>query len=308
MLELDFSQKVLDVQKNVVCEEFKQRYLNKPYGDAYLLLRPLTYKVHPYRWQTIGKDISHIRDANLQDVKDFFFKHYAPNNAIMSISGNFEKDKIIELVKKWFGSIEKRNIAVRNLPVEPVQNEARFEYVERDVPLDTIYKAFHMCPRTHKDFYAVDLISDILSNGKSSRLYNELVKEKRVFSEVSAYVSGEIEQGLFFISANLSQGVSFEEADRAINEEIQKLKEGFVFEYELMKVKNKVESTTKFGEISITNKSMNLAKYELLGNADMINTETDKYHNVDNSEIQKISRILFDNSNCSTLYYKSVKK
>ena len=308
MLELDFSQKSLDTQKNVVIEEFKQRYLNRPYGDTWLLLRPLAYKVHPYMWPTIGKDISHIEKANLSHVKEFFYEHYAPNNAIIAVSGNVSTKEIKKLAKKWFGDIPRRDIKQRNLPTEPIQTEKRKLTVERNVPASSIYKVFHMCKRNHADFYAADMISDILSNGKSSRLYQHLVQDQKIFSEINAYITGEIEEGLFVISGNVMPSFSLEKAEAAIQSELQKITEGFVFDYELQKVKNKIESTIIFSESSILNKAMNLAKFSHLGNCNLINTEIDAYTAVTPNDINRVANAIFKEENDSTLYYKSIQK
>ena len=307
MLGLDFSEKKLGIQKNVVIEEFNQRYLNQPYGDAFLLLRPLAYKVHPYQWATIGKDISHIRNANLTDVKDFFMHHYAPNNAILSITGNVTVDEIKLLAEKWFGSIPRREITPRNLNIEPIQTEPRVLTVERNVPFDAIYKAFHMSSKLVKEYYCTDLISDLLANGKSSRLYQKLVKEKKLFSEINAYITGEIDPGLFIVNGKLMHGIDMNEAENAINEELHLLTEGNISDYEIEKVKNKFESVYQFGQLSGLNKAMNLAYYELLGDAELINHEIEKYRSVSKDEIIQTALTLFRNENSSTLYYLAKK-
>lgn len=305
MLSLNFSQHTLDVQKNVVCEEFRQRYLNRPYGDTWLLLRPLAYKNHPYMWPTIGKELSHIENADLDYVKQFFFGHYAPNNAILALSGNITVNEAKRLTEKWFGSIERRDIIARNLPKEPQQTEARFLEVERAVPFDAIYKAYHICNHRHKDYFATDLLSDVLSNGKSARLYQRLVQEKRLFSDIHAYITGEIEEGLFLISGNLVKGVSYEQAEEAIAEEIEKVKTNIISDYELEKVKNKVESTLLFSETNILNKAMHLAKCELIDSADLFNIEPELYQAVIKEDIQQVANEKLVATNCSTLHYKS---
>ena len=307
MLSLAFSEKSLEVQRSVVIEEFKQRYLNQPYGDVWLLLRPLAYKVHPYQWATIGKDVSHIEDATMQDVKDFFFRFYRPNNAVMVVAGNIKTDEVIKLAEKWFGNIPKGEIPPRKLPIEPPQTEARKLSVERDVPLDAIYKVYHSCSREDKEFYAVDLISDLLSRGNSSRLYNELVKNKKMFSEISAYMSGEFDKGLFVVAGKMNKGVSMEEAEAAIITELNKLKTEKVKEEELTKVKNKTESTLVFSETEVLNKAMNLAVAELQGDANDVNTESEKYQKVSAEQIMEQANIIFKETNCSTLYYNSKK-
>jgi zinc protease len=307
MLGLDFSQEKLDIQKNVVIEEFNQRYLNQPYGDALLLLRPLAYKVHPYQWATIGKNIEHIQNATLNDVKDFFYHHYAPNNAILSISGNVNIDEIKALSEKWFGSIDKKEIAIRNIPKEPEQEVACTQTVHRDVPFDAIYKAFHMSSKLEKDFYTTDLISDLLANGKSSRLYQNLVKDKKLFSDINAYITGDIDAGLFMITGRLMKSVKMEDAEKAINSELDKIIEGEIEDYELEKVKNKFESVFEFGQLSATNKATDLAYNELLGDANRINLEVKNYRNVTKKEIREVATKLFNTNNSSTLYYLSKK-
>lgn len=307
MLNLDFSERKLEIQKNVVIEEFNQRYLNQPYGDVYLLLRPLAYKKHPYQWATIGKEVSHIENATLQEVKDFFYKHYAPNNAILTIAGNVTKDEIEILANKWFGSIESRNIIARNLPKEPIQTEARTLTVERDVPFDAIYIAFHMSSRLERNYYIADLISDLLANGKSSRLYSNLVKKKQLFSEINAYISGDIDNGLFVVTGKLIHETSMEIAEKAILKELNELIEGNITDYEIEKVKNKYESVYQFSELTVLNKAMDLAYHELLGNADLINFEVEKYTSITRNEIKNTAKELFKQSNSSTLYYLAKK-
>lgn len=305
MLNLAFSKKSLDVQKNVVVEEFNQRYLNQPYGDVWLLLRPLAYQVHPYKWSTIGTCVDHIKKATLNDVKEFFFKHYAPNNAILSIAGPVSTQEIFDLSNKWFGEIEKRPVPKRDLPKEPEQVESRILEVERDVPFDSIYKAYHMCNRKHSDFYAADLISDLLSNGKSSRLYQKLVKERNLFSDINAYITGDIDEGLFVITGRLYKNTSFSDAETAIGNELDSIINQPIDGYELEKVKNKFESNFKFGEANPLDKAMNLAFYELLEKAEGINLEVERYREVTSEKVKTVATKIFAKENCSTLYYKA---
>lgn len=307
MLSLAFSEKSLEVQRSVVIEEFKQRNLNQPYGDVWSLMRPMAYKVHPYMWDTIGKEISHIENAKIEDVKNFFKKFYCPNNAIMVVAGNVELNEVKRLSEKWFAPIPKGPENKRNLPKEPEQTEARSLTVERDVPVDAIYKAYHMCSRYDNEYYAVDLISDVLSQGNSSRLHKALIKENKMFSDIHAYVLGDLDKGLFVISGKLSKGISMKQADKAINEELQKIRSELVSIDELTKVKNKIEATHTFGEIDILNKATNLAISELLGNPNMINEEIGKYLAVTAEQIKEQATIIFRAENCSTLYYKSKK-
>jgi len=307
MRSLAFTKKSFEIQRKVVIEEFKQNYLNQPYGDIWLLMRPLAYKKHPYAWATIGKDISHIENATMTDVKDFFFTHYAPNNAILTIVGNFELEYIKEITNKYFGDIEKRNIIQRNILVEPIQKEARNLVVERNVPINSYYRAYHMCNRTNEDYYATDLLSDILSNGNSSRLYLSLLKGKKIFSSIDAYISGSIENGLFHFNGRLHNGISYEIAKKELDLEIQKIVKTKATERELLKVKNKLEAKFIFGETDTLNKAMSLSYYELIGKAEDINTEIDKYQNVNLEDIQNCAKQIFREENCNTIYYK-VKK
>lgn len=307
MLALDFNQKSLDTQKNVVIEEFKQRYFNQPYGDVFLLLKPLAYKEHPYQWPTIGKSIKHIEDSNLEEVKDFFYQYYAPNNAIMVISGDVDLDNIKKLSEKWFGPIPYRELNKKNIPVEPIQKMARQLSVERKVPADAIYMAFHMVDKKSSEYYTYDLISDILSNGQSARLYKHLVKEKEIFTQLDAYITGDDHAGLFIVAGRLSENISMELAEKEIWLELNKIAQEEVSEYELQKVKNKTESNIVFGEINYLNKAMNLASFEALGDANDINLEAGKYQKINILNIKDIAHKLFVKENCSTLYYHSKK-
>ena len=303
MLNLAFSMKSLDVQKNVVIEEFKQSYLNQPYGDVWLLLRPLAYKIHPYKWSTIGKEISHIENATMDDVKAFYKKFYHPNNAIMTIAGNVNTREIKTLAEKWFEPISPGKKHIRKIAKESPQTEERSLRVERKVPFDSIFMVYHMCSRKDKNYYSTDLLSDILSNGYSSRLYSRLVKEKRLFSDIHAYISGDIDEGLFVINGKLIENVKMESAFKAIREELDMLKDTFAEENEIQKVKNKIESTLQFSEINIMDKAMNLSYSELLGDANHINEEINKYQSVTREDILNAANDVFRTDNCSTLYY-----
>ncbi|GAB4136924.1 MAG: pitrilysin family protein [Bacteroidia bacterium] len=308
MLSLAFSEKSLEVQRNVVIEEFKQRYLNQPYGDVWLLLRPLAYKVHPYKWATIGKEISHIENAVMDDVKAFFKKHYTPENAILVVSGNVETQQVKQLAEKWFEPILSSGKPARNLPAEPEQTEYRHLRVERDVPFDALYMAFHMCDRRQDDYYGMDLISDILSRGNSARLYNRLIKGKKMFSELNAYVMGDMDKGLFVVSGKLVPGVNINDAEKEIFAELEILMHEKVSERELQKVKNKVESSHQFGEMGIMEKALNLAICELMGDAERLNTELERYAKVTADDIMRLSKTVFRKSNCSSLHYCAKNK
>ena len=308
MLQLDFSQKNLETQRNVVIEEFNQRYFNQPYGDATLKMRPLAYKVHPYRWPTIGMDMTHIKSIDLEQVKSFFFSHYAPNNAIVALTGNIEYDRAFKLTRKWFGPIEKRAIRSRNLPVEPQQTEARIITVERDVPSTALYKVWHVGPRNGKDFYTLDLITDLLAGGESGRLYTKLVREKKLFSEINAYLTADIDPGLIIVQGKLMKGIDIQHADESVNEVITDLQRGEVTTGEMEKVKNKFESSTVFSNTSILNKAANLSFCELLGNPALINNEVDLYRNVSHGMVIEALEKYFIPTNCSTINYMSTRQ
>ncbi|AFD07503.1 M16 family metallopeptidase [Solitalea canadensis] len=305
MLSLAFSEKSLEVQRNVVCEEFKQRYLNQPYGDVWLNLRPLAFKKHPYQWATIGKELSHIEDATLEDVKAFFAKHYNPQNAILVVAGKVTLDEVKRLAEKWFGPIPAGEKYQRSLPQEPTQTEGRSQTIKAKVPLNAIYKAFHIGDRKSNTFYPTDLISDILSRGDSSRLYRSLVKEQQLFSEVNAYVSGDMDPGLFIVEGKLVEGVTIEAAEKAIDTELERMKAELLPADELTKVKNKIESTMVFSELNLLDRAMNLAYYELMGDAASYNKEKEKYQAVTALQIQEQANAIFADTNCSTLYYLS---
>jgi zinc protease len=305
MLSLAFDEKSLDVQRKVVCEEFKEHYLNKPYGDVWHKLREMIYTTHPYRWMTIGKELSHIENAKLEDVKNFFFKHYRPVNAIMVVAGNVKTEKVKEFAEKWFGDIPQGEKYIRNLPEEPKQTTARRMEIKANVPLDAFYKCWHIYSRLDDRYYAADLITEILSGGGSSRLYQSLVKEKQLFSNIDCYHYGTVDKGLLCIEGKLIKGIKMEDAEKAIEEELQKIKAEKVSEEELQKVKNKTESMLAFEDMSVMNRANSLAFYELLGNAELMNTELSKYQAVTAEDILKESQVIFDEANSNTLYYYS---
>lgn len=303
MLSLAFSEKSLEVQRNVVCEEFKQRYLNQPYGDVWLKLRPMAYKEHPYQWATIGKSLDHIENANIDDVKAFFSRHYNPSNAIMVVGGDVKMEEVKRLAEKWFGNIPSGEKLPRLLPIEDDQREERKETVHANVPLNAIYKVFHMPARTESGYYAADLVSDILSRGNSSRLFRNLLKDKKLFSDINAYLTGSLDSGLFVVEGKPLPGISMEHAEAAIWEELNRISTELVPDAELTKVKNKMESTMVFSEMSLLDKAMNLAYFELLGDANELNVETQKYLNVNAEDIRDQAKHIFRKENSSTLYY-----
>lgn len=306
MLSLAFTDQSLEVQRSVVIEEFKQRYLNQPYGDVWLELRPICYKEHPYQWATIGKEIRHIEDATMEEVKAFFKKHYAPQNAILSITGDFELNEIKTLVEKWFGSIPSGEKYVRNLSIEPEQTKARSKVIEREVPADAFYYAFPMPNRMDEAYYTVDLISDILGRGKSSRLYESMVKKEKVATEVSCYVTGSLDNGLIIVSGKCAEKDTFDKIDEVLWSVLNGLVNQLMDGKELEKVKNKFETAKAFSDQSGLNKAMNLALFELLGDANMINEELDKYSEISVGDIQEQAAHIFDRNKENKLLVKAI--
>jgi zinc protease len=305
MLNLAFSKKSLEVQRKVVSEEFKEHYINKPYGDVWHKLRKVAYTTHPYRWMTIGASLQHIEDAKLEDVKAFFKKHYNPSNAILAVAGNVELEQVKLLAEKWFGPIPAGEKYKRNLPQEPTQTEPRFIEVKADVPLDALYKCWHIYSRTDPRYYTADLISDILSGGGSSRLFQSLVKEQKLFSNLECYQMGSTDAGLMVIEGKLVKGVDIKAADAAINIELNKLKATGISQAELEKVLNKTESSMAFEDMSVLNRTTSIAMYELLGDADLINKELENYRAVTADDILKETNLIFDENNCTNMYYLS---
>ncbi len=301
---LTLNQNSINVQKAVVIEEFKQRYLNQPYGDAWLLLRPLAYKVHPYSWPTIGKDISHIENAGDDEIREFFNKHYAPANAILAVSGNVDPDEIFRFAEKWFGPIQRNFSYKRLLPSEPVQIKERSMTVIRDVPYDSIYLSFHCPGRKHPDFYSTDLISDILCGSESSHLYRELVKKKQLFSELDAFNTGDVENGLFILAGKVKNNINIEEAANGLRGGISEFITKNLELNELDKVKHKAETAIAYSELKALDKAMNLAIFENLGNANLVNEELANYESVTLNDISRVSNSILEFNNASFLYYK----
>ncbi|MEN8249000.1 MAG: pitrilysin family protein [Bacteroidota bacterium] len=305
MLSLSFDPKVLEVQRKVVIEEFNQRYLNQPYGDVWHKLRAMAYTRHPYQWPTIGKEISHIENATMDQVKGFFNKYYVPNNAVLVISGNIKTNKAFKLAEKWFGAIPQGKEIKRNITEEPKQTSKRSLEVHENVPANAFYKVFHMPARTSHDYYAADLVSDILGRGKSSRLYSQLVENQKLFSEINGYITGSIDPGLLTISGKLLDGVKYEKAEESLNNVISGLINNVVKERELEKVKNQAVSSLAFGEVQILNRAMNLAYFTLLGDTNMVNEEESKMKSVTGEDIINNAKKILREENSSTLYYLS---
>lgn len=307
MLSLAFSKKSLDVQRKVVCEEFKEHYINRPYGDIWFKMREMAFEKHPYRWMTIGKELKHVEEASLDDVKKFFRKHYNPMNAILVVAGNVVTEQVYELAVKWFGDIPPGEKYNRSVPQEEEQQEARRMDITADVPVDAFLKTWHMPSRLDPDYYVADLITDILGGGASSRLYQSLVKEKQLFTNIDCYHYGSSDAGLICIDGKLVKGVRLEDAELAVQAQLDLLMNEGVTVMELEKVKNKTESTMAFEDMSVMNRAASLAYYELLGDANLMNTELARYNEVTADQLVELSRRLFDEKNSHTLYYRSKK-
>lgn len=307
MLSLAFTPKSLEVQRNVVIEEFKQRYLNQPYGDVWLKLRPLAYHVHPYKWATIGKEIKHIEDATMEDVKAFFHTHYNPSNAILCIAGNFELQYVQSVVNKWYSDIPSGIKPARILPAEPEQLEFREQTIDRNVPTDAFYYAFKMPERKSEAYYFADVLSDALGRDKSSRLYISLKKEQKLVSEIGAYITGSMDNGLLLISGKLNNGVTFDQLDEALWKELSKLKDHPMPDSELERLMIKIRTSKEFQEQGLLNRAMNLCYFELLGDANGINEEHEIYHAIQPSHLQEAAIRILKRSNCSLLKVKATQ-
>jgi zinc protease len=305
MLSLAFSKKSLEVQRKVVCEEFKEHYINKPYGDVWFKMRELAYKEHPYKWMTIGKELSHVENATIDDVKAFFNKHYTPCNAILVVAGNVTVEHVKQLANKWFATIPSGNKYNRNLPTEPPREGARKLEHTANVPLHAFVKTWHIDARLHKGYYVADVLSEVLGGGGSSRLHQQLVKEQRLFSNIECYHFGSIEKGLLAIDGKLVKGVSMQEANNAVNTIINELKVNAIAEDEMKKVINKTESVLAFEDMSIASRAASLANYELLGNAALINEEFTNYNRLTIDDISTYSKLIFAEENSNTLHYYS---
>ncbi|MEQ8362447.1 MAG: pitrilysin family protein [Cyclobacteriaceae bacterium] len=305
MLSLSFDPHVLEVQRKVVIEEFKQRYLNQPYGDVWLKLRPLAYHAHPYQWATIGKEIKHIEEATMEDVKSFFYTHYLPSNAIMVVAGNVKTENIKQLSKKWFGAIPSGKKKDRNLVKEPAQKNKRTLEVKMDVPAAALYKAYHMPGRFDMDFHAADLVSDVLGRGDSSRLHQRLVKDNPIFNSLSAFTMGTIDPGLMVINGRVKEGMDLKEAEKALDDVVYDFIEKGITVAELEKVKNQALSTLEFGEVDVLNRAMNLAFAALSGDANLVNRERGLIEAIEGKEVDRLAQQILREENASVLYYNT---
>jgi zinc protease len=306
MLSLSFDPNVLEVQRKVVIEEFKQRYLNQPYGDVWLKLRPLAYQRHSYQWATIGKEISHIENATMEDVNDFFFSHYIPNNAVLVVAGNVKLEQVKQLAKKWFEPIPAGKKRERKIPAEPRQEKKRSLNVEAKVPANALYKSYHMPGRFDKDYYTIDLMSDVLSRGHSSRLYESLVKEKELFTNISAFVMGSVDPGLLVINGRLKEGIELEKAEQEVDNVLKDVIENGISPEELQKVKNQSIASIEFGEVEVMNRAMNLAFASLSGDAGLVNKEVELIEKISADDIHRVAKEILREENSSVMYYRAV--
>ena len=305
MMGLALTEQSVEVQKGVVIEEFKQRHLNRPYGDIHHHIRALAYKVHPYRWPTIGLCVEHIEQATLESVMDFYHRHYTPSNAILSVVGNITFDEVVRLAEKWFGPLPKSDIAPRPQLQEPPQQRQRRKTVYRNVPTDMLVMAFHMADRKNQEYHVCDLITDLLSAGQSSRLIRHLIHDKHLFTSIDAYIQGSIDSGLLYIMGRLAEGITIEQAEQAVWDELDTLKRITVPTEELNKVRNRSESERTFNNINYLNRAVNIAQLELIGQDQELANELARYCSVTTEEIGKTARKLFLKKNCSVLYYKA---
>jgi len=303
MLALSINKRSLDVQRKVVVEEFKETCLNEPYGDSWHHLSELMFHKHPYRWPVIGLSPEHVENASIEDVRSFYKNWYNPSNAVLSIAGKVSEAEAFALAEKWFGTIPAGQVPDRQLVAEPPQSEAARKVVTANVPVPAVFLAFRTPGRADKDFYAVDLLSDVLALGPSSRLYRRLLKDRALFSTIDAYVTANVDPGLLVIEGRPSEGVSVEDALAAIWAELELLKNEIIEERELKKIQHRFESTLVFSETSVLNKAQNLAFYELLDRAELMNEETEIYLNVLPDELHRSAQNLFRKSNSATLIY-----
>ena len=311
MAYLTISARELDTQRKVVVEEFKETCLNEPYGDAWHHLSALAYRHHPYRWPTIGLEMRHVAEASLAEVRDFYRAHYHAGNAIVAVVGPTPADEVYRKAVKYFGGLPSGKTGDRPseaLPTEPEQTEARAATVESPVAIDTLYLAYGMCGRTDDDFYVIDLLTDILAEGSSSRLYRRLLKERELAITIDAYVTGTDDPGLIVFEAKPREGVSLEEVKIAIEGEIALLQTTLVDALELEKIKNKLDASMLFSELSTINKAINLCFYEGIGDLDLINSETERYAAIRAEDIRRVAIQYLRPERQNALYYRATAK
>ena len=305
MTGLRLSRRKFEAEKRVVLEEYNQRYLNQPYGDQMMLARALHYRVHPYRWATIGLTPDHVAAATIAEAEAFYHRYYRPSNAILSVVGDIEEQRVFELAEKWFGGIADEPFTPDVLPVEPEQTEARRLEVERNVPATSITITFPMGDRHSRDYYLLDLVSDLLAGGESARLYDALVRHRRLFGAVNAYITGDVDEGMFVMTGQVAPGVEVAAAEAALWDELHRLQTERVGDYELEKVRNKFEAGVLFGELNVMNKAMNLCFYAMTGRLELINEEATIFRSITREEVMEFASECFTPNNSSTLIYRA---
>ncbi len=307
MLELAFRQQSLDIQKQVVIEEFKENFLNRPYGDLMMLFNQMAYERHPYQWLPIGKKPEHIAEVDMEMIKDFYYRFYRPNNAVLVVAGNVHLDEVAALAEKWFGDIPPGDVPEKNYPKELPQKNLRIKAVERNVPSDVLMKGWLMCNRMHPDYYACDLLSDMFGTGQSSYLYQKLVNEQKLFTDISASVMGTTDEGLFLISGRPVEGVSIEDADAALCSYLYGFKPDNNFSHDLEKVQNRAESVLLNNEIKIDDRATNLAVGETISNVEYFLDERQHYFDVTEEQMLRLISEMLTEKRSNTLYYKMLK-
>ncbi len=306
MLELAFQQEKLDIQKHVVIEEFKENFLNRPYGDLWLLYNQFYFQKHPYQWLPIGKEISHIEKVSMDDMKNFFYRFYRPNNAVLTIAGDVRFEQIVPLVEKWFGPIPAGQTIIKQYPQEDPQREKRFVEYRRNVPADMLFKGWPACGRLTRDFYAYDMLSDLFGSGQSSYLYKKFVMEDAIFTDISAYITGTLDPGIFIVGGRPAEGVNIEEADKRLSDYLYQLPQNCINTHDLQKVKNRVESIILQNDIKIEDRSSSLAVAECFSCAEDFNDETNRYFAVSEEQINSLYSNMFRQEQETTMYYRAV--
>ncbi len=305
MLQLNLTEKNLAKERKVVVEEFKESCLNEPYGDIWHHIGPLAYTQHPYRVPTIGEVPAHIAEAKLEDVVAFFDNYYCPNNAVLSVAGNVKPEEVLALVQKWFGDIPQGRAAIPKILQEPQQNQKRVLEVTANVPLNALYLVFQGAERASSDYYIDDFITDVLADGDAARLYQRLVKEQELFVDIDAYVTASVDRGLLIIEGRLAEETTYEIAEAALWETLAEMKEELLAEKMVQKLQNKIEHNIEFSKMNHLHKAINLGYYELLGDANWINQEKKKYNQITREDIQQRCQSVFQESQCSVIYYKT---
>jgi zinc protease len=306
MLHLSLNEKTIETQRKVVIEEFKQRYLNQPYGDVFHHLRKLAFEIHPYQWPTIGKNLDDIIHYTKADVQEFYNTHYNPDNAVLVVAGDVNTDQVKFLAEKWFGDIPKGEMFKNPIPQEPVQTQKKVAWVEANVPTDALYKVYHMPGKLQTGYLESDLITDILGFGRSSILEQQLVKNGNVFAAISAYILGTVDPGLLVFSGKMEKGYTAEAAEKELDEVVNSFVESSIPDDILTKVKNQAEAMKTYESVQLLNRAMSLAYYAHLGDPDLNESLYQKKILISSDGIMESAKDMLREENASVLYYKSV--